>query len=168
MTDIQKKAIKESEIAHSNESRETGEAFFCHPKRVFTFLKDNSSSNISLICGLLHDTVEHNKLALPYIHKHYGIEVSYIVDALTRRRNEKAKDSWLRLSSMAQIDPRIIEIKLADRIDNIKTLWCFSTEKQKEYINETEWMIKHVFSKYKEQYPTLINILSNEVTNIKN
>lgn len=154
----QQEAIKEAKTAHKGENRETGEAFYFHPKRVFDILKDHGADDLSLIAGLLHDTVEHKKLRLPYIHKHYGIEVSYIVDALTRRRNELAKDSWGRLKSMAKADIRIIIVKLADRIDNIRTLNCFSIEKQKSYIEETEWMIDNIFGDHPFSKPLILTL----------
>lgn len=128
------RAYRFAEKAHSGQKRKSGEDYITHPIAVALNLLNMGADETTIIAALLHDTVEDTALSLDIIQKEFGVEVKKLVDGLTKfEKNTFAEKAdldekietlrkWL---SVFQQDLRIALIKIADRLDNIKTLDAF-------------------------------------------
>ena len=122
-------ALKFSSKAHSNQKRISGEPFVNHPIEVAKILGDIKLDTASIIAGLLHDVIEDTKIPLQQITDIFGKEVSDLVDGLTKINKYSLKVNKLKLGEnyrklllAATKDLRVILIKLADRLHNMRTL----------------------------------------------
>lgn len=137
------KAMEFAEQAHSGQKRATGEPYIIHPLEVSLILAEYKADNISLICALLHDVVEDTEIPLSEIEQHFGKQVAFIVDGLTKfekgtiEKEEYDAVNTEKLLSTAIIDVRVAAIKLADRLHNMRTLAIKRIEKKIPYANET-------------------------------
>jgi guanosine-3',5'-bis(diphosphate) 3'-pyrophosphohydrolase len=143
LRDIQR-AYAFAEQSHLGQKRLTGEDFIEHPVAVATILADLGMDATTLEAALLHDVVEDTELTLEDIEREFGSRVTAIVDGLTKldqikfrsREQEQAENVRKMMLAMAR-DIRVILIKLADRLHNMRTLHVFSPEKQQEKATET-------------------------------
>ena len=126
---VVEKAIEFAKNAHKKQFRESGDPYYFHPIEVAKILTDIKLDNASIACGLLHDTVEDTTATLDEIKKNFGIEVSNLVDGLTKINkfslkvnNLKFGENYRKLLLAASNDLRVILIKLADRLHNMRTL----------------------------------------------
>jgi guanosine-3',5'-bis(diphosphate) 3'-pyrophosphohydrolase len=141
--DLQR-AYQFSAAAHEGQKRLTGEDFVEHPLAVATILADLGMDPITLQAALLHDTVEDTAISIDDITSEFGEEVSALVDGLTKldkirfrsREQEQAENVRKMMIAMAR-DIRVLLIKLADRLHNMRTLRVFSRQKQQEKATET-------------------------------
>jgi GTP pyrophosphokinase len=141
--DLQR-AYQFSADAHEGQKRLTGEDFVEHPVAVATILADLGMDLTTLQAALLHDTVEDTSIGIQEIEQEFGPEVSMLVDGLTKldkirfrsREQEQAENVRKMMIAMAR-DIRVLLIKLADRLHNMRTLQVFSRQKQKEKATET-------------------------------
>jgi GTP diphosphokinase / guanosine-3',5'-bis(diphosphate) 3'-diphosphatase len=141
--DLQR-AYQFSAEAHQGQKRLTGEDFVEHPVAVATILADLGMDLTTLQAALLHDTVEDTSIGIQQIEEEFGAEVSSLVDGLTKldkirfrsREQEQAENVRKMMIAMAR-DIRVLLIKLADRLHNMRTLQVFSRQKQKEKATET-------------------------------
>lgn len=141
------KAYLLAEKAHFGQKRKTGEDYITHPVAVAISLLEMGADETTLIVALLHDTVEDTALSLDAIRKEFGEEVAKLVDGLTKfeknhfseRTDLDEKIETLRKWLFAlQQDLRIAIIKIADRLDNIKTLDAFpNPQKRMRIAQET-------------------------------
>ncbi|QFF99139.1 bifunctional (p)ppGpp synthetase/guanosine-3',5'-bis(diphosphate) 3'-pyrophosphohydrolase [Psychrobacillus glaciei] len=137
------KAIEFSEKAHIYQKRATGEPYVIHPLEVCLILSEYEADLTTLICALLHDVVEDTEVSLSEIEEHFGSQVAYIVDGLTKfekgvfEKEEYSAVNTEKLLSMAILDIRIAVVKLADRLHNMRTLAIKRIEKKIPYANET-------------------------------
>lgn len=138
------KAFSFAREAHSGQKRVTGEDFFEHPLAVSKILMKLRVGSDTISAALLHDVVEETKYSLKDIRKEFGKEIASIVEGLTNLdkiqfdSQEDYKAENIRKILLASTkDIRIILIKLADRLHNMKTLESFKPEKQKRIARET-------------------------------
>jgi GTP pyrophosphokinase len=139
-----RRAYELSARAHAGQRRLTGEPFVVHPLSVAELLTELEMDLPTLVAALLHDVVEDTGIALPQIAKEFGEEVAALVAGVTnlRRlqfdsgRRHQAENLRRMLMAMAQ-DVRVILIKLADRLHNLRTLRPLPPEQQKEVAEET-------------------------------
>lgn len=137
-------AFEMSAKAHETMRRKSGEPYILHPIAVAKICVEEIGLGIrSSICALLHDTVEDTDITLQDIQREFGAEVTKIVDGLTKistvmdtnstQQSENFKKILLTLTD----DPRVILIKLADRLHNMRTLESMKREKQLKISSET-------------------------------
>ncbi len=138
------RAYEFARAAHEGQARQTGEPYFIHPCEVSTILLDMDMDATTIAAGLLHDTVEDTIVTLEEIKEKFGPEIALIVDGLTKiskvefSSNEERQAESIRkmLLAMSQ-DIRVIMIKLADRLHNMRTLDACPREKQVAVARET-------------------------------
>ncbi len=138
------KAFELSFEAHKNDFRASGEPYFNHPYEVaLTLAKEIPLDDISVISALLHDVVEDTEFDLKFIEKEFGKEVSEIVDGVTKiggifkgQEISQAENYRKMMLSMVR-DIRVILVKFADRLHNMRTLEFVNPEKQKRIARET-------------------------------
>lgn len=123
------KAIEFSKNAHSKQYRKSGEPFFHHPIEVAKLLTEIKLDSSSIACGLLHDTVEDTSITIDDIKSNFGDEISSLVEGLTKindlalkKKNLKLGENYRKLLLATAQDLRVILIKLADRLHNMKTI----------------------------------------------
>ena len=131
--------------AHEGIKRKSGEPYIIHPISVSQILVDNNMDYSSVIAGLLHDVVEDTKITLVEIEQRYGKTVSKLVDGVTkidevtlRRENLTEYDSLKRLLLAMGDDIRVIFIKLADRLHNMRTIGYLSEDRRLAIARETQ------------------------------
>ncbi len=130
--------------SHRGQRRLSGEDFIEHPVAVATIVADLGMDLTTIHAALLHDTVEDTNLTIDDIQREFGDRVAAIVDGLTKldkikfrsREQEQAENTRKMILAMAQ-DIRVLLIKLADRLHNMRTLDVFSRQKQQEKATET-------------------------------
>ncbi len=139
-----RKAYDFSEKCHSGQIRRSGEAYISHPLSVAGILTDLNLDLPSIATGLLHDTVEDTHATLDEIEKQFGKVVSELVDGVTKLsqmefRNTHAKqgENIRKMIVAMGRDIRVILVKLADRLHNMRTLNHMPYEKQSRIAQET-------------------------------
>ncbi len=130
--------------AHKTMRRKSGEPYILHPIAVAKICVEEIGLGVrSTICALLHDTVEDTDVTLEDIQREFGIEVTKIVDGLTKISTVMDTNSTQQAENFKKIlltltdDPRVILIKLADRLHNMRTLESMKREKQLKISSET-------------------------------
>ena len=144
-----KHAIEVATKAHEGQLRKTGEPYIVHPLAVKKILEEWGMDEDTIIAGILHDTVEDTGLTLDDIKNDFGETVAFLVDGVTKlsvARNgmrdidtylPATKDNFLRLMIALGDDIRVLIIKLADRLHNLRTLSALPPDKQKKVAKET-------------------------------
>ena len=138
------KAFGFSIEAHKNDLRASGEPYFTHPFEVaMVIAQEFPLDDITIVCGLLHDVVEDTEFDLQLLSKEFGSEVAEIVDGVTKISGifkgqdiTKAENYRKMLLSMVK-DVRVILVKFADRLHNMRTLEFVSPDKQRRIAQET-------------------------------
>jgi GTP pyrophosphokinase len=138
------RAYEFAELSHRGQKRKSGEPFIEHPLSVALILADLGMDEVTLIAALLHDVVEDTPQALEDVQREFGESVAAIVDGLTKldrityrsREAEQAENVRKMIVAMAA-DIRVLIIKLADRLHNMRTLGALRPEKQQEKAAET-------------------------------
>jgi GTP diphosphokinase / guanosine-3',5'-bis(diphosphate) 3'-diphosphatase len=130
--------------AHAGQTRASGESYVTHTVEVATILALLKLDTASLISGLIHDVVEDTSLSLGDIRDRFGAEVATIVDGVTKigkvefRSNTEAQvENYRKLLLSMSADARVILVKLADRLHNMRTLEHLLPEKRKRIARET-------------------------------
>ncbi len=143
-TDVLKKAYVFSAKVHMGQVRLSGEPYLTHPLEVTGILTQMKLDPATLATGLLHDTVEDTLTTLEEIRDNFGNEISDLVDGVTKisrislRSSEANQAENFRKMILAMIkDIRVVLIKLADRLHNMRTLKYHTPEKQAEIAQET-------------------------------
>jgi GTP pyrophosphokinase len=133
--------------AHKSMRRKSGEPYVLHPLAVAMICVEEIGLGVrSTICALLHDTVEDTDIALEDIKSEFGNEIAKIVDGLTKISTVMDTNSSQQAENFKKIlltltdDPRVILIKLADRLHNMRTLDAMKQEKQLKIASETIWV----------------------------
>lgn len=139
-----KKAYDLAREAHKNQRRRSGEPYIMHPVAVAKILLDYGMDNECIIGALLHDVVEDTKYDLEYIRKNFGDDVALLVDGVTKlgqiplsTREEVQAENIRKMFIAMNQDVRVIIIKLADRLHNMRTLQHMPPHKQREKSLET-------------------------------
>jgi len=138
------RAYDMSREAHRHQTRTTGESYITHPVAVASVVADIGLDEASIIAALLHDAVEDTELTLAEIAEIFGDEVASIVDGVTKldrlqfdsQEAQQAATMRKMLVAMAR-DLRVLIIKLADRLHNMRTLASSSPDKQQRVAQET-------------------------------
>jgi GTP pyrophosphokinase len=131
--------------AHKEMRRKSGEPYILHPLAVAQICVDEIGLGVrSAICALLHDTVEDTEVTLEDVARALGPEISHIVDGLTKistvidsSTSTAQAENFKKILLTLADDPRVILIKLADRLHNMRTLDSMSREKQLKIASET-------------------------------
>ena len=146
-TDISmiEKAYKVASEAHEGQKRKSGEPYIIHPLCVAIILADLELDKETIVAGLLHDAVEDTWMTYEEVEKEFGSEVALLVDGVTKlgqlsysadKVEVQAENLRKMFLAMAK-DIRVILIKLADRLHNMRTLQYMRPEKQQEKARET-------------------------------
>ena len=139
------KAYRIASDAHKDQKRKSGEPYIIHPLCVAIILADLELDKESIVAGILHDVVEDTIMTLDEVTKEFGSEVALLVDGVTKltqlswsmdKQEIQAENLRKMFLAMAK-DIRVILIKLADRLHNMRTLQFMTPEKQKEKARET-------------------------------
>ncbi|HNP23689.1 MAG TPA: bifunctional (p)ppGpp synthetase/guanosine-3',5'-bis(diphosphate) 3'-pyrophosphohydrolase [Panacibacter sp.] len=133
--------------AHKTMRRKSGEPYILHPLAVARICVEEIGLGIrSTICALLHDTVEDTDINLDDVEREFGNEIARIVDGLTKissvidTSSSQQADNFKKILLTLTDDPRVILIKLADRLHNMRTLDYMKREKQLKISSETVWV----------------------------
>ncbi|MBR6437990.1 MAG: bifunctional (p)ppGpp synthetase/guanosine-3',5'-bis(diphosphate) 3'-pyrophosphohydrolase [Bacteroidales bacterium] len=132
--------------AHKDARRRSGEPYMYHPLAVATIIAgEMGMGRTSIICALLHDVVEDTDYTLEYISEHFGEKVAKIVDGVTKLTNEDFEEgakslqaeTFRKVIMSMSYDIRVILVKLADRLHNMRTLSSMPHHKQLKIASET-------------------------------
>jgi GTP pyrophosphokinase len=134
------KAYILSKDAHGSQKRHSGDSYFSHPIAVAEIIADLKLDEQSIITALLHDVVEDTDLTLDDINEAFGDEVSRLVDGVTKlgkidvaniNENERLAENFRKLAMAMSQDIRVLLVKLADRLHNMRTLHFVPSKEKK-------------------------------------
>jgi GTP diphosphokinase / guanosine-3',5'-bis(diphosphate) 3'-diphosphatase len=139
-----RKAYDFSQKYHAGQTRASGEPYLAHPLEVALVLAEMKMDPVAIAAGLLHDSVEDTSVTIVDIRKEFGEQVAHIVEGVTKisaidfatREEQQAEN--LRKMMLAMVDDiRVVLIKLADRLHNMRTLEHLSPERREKIAQET-------------------------------
>ena len=146
-TKIIRKAFNLAVNAHRNDRRKSGEPYIFHPLAVARICGDEIGlGTISIVCALMHDTVEDTSITLSDIEKIFGHKVKSIIDGLTKISGEfdftssSQAENFKKMFLTIPVDVRVILIKLADRLHNMRTLDSMKESKKLKIASETSYL----------------------------
>ena len=129
---------------HEGQYRRSGEAYFCHPVEVAAILTEQQLDDATIITALLHDTIEDTKSTYGEISDLFGTEIAELVDGVTKLTNlqlssteTKQAENFRKLFMAMSKDLRVILVKLADRLHNMRTIKAMRPDKQLQKARET-------------------------------
>jgi GTP pyrophosphokinase len=129
---------------HRGQKRFSGEPYMAHPIAVTQILADMQMDMACLVTGLLHDTVEDTDVKLDEVRSEFGEDVARCVDGVTKltkldlaNREERQAESLRKMLLAMTSDIRVVLVKLADRLHNMRTLGCLPRERQERIAQET-------------------------------
>jgi GTP pyrophosphokinase len=143
------KAVNMATKAHEGQLRKTGEPYITHPLAVQKILQSWQMDEDTLIAGILHDTVEDTDLTLAEIEQSFGKNVAFLVDGVTKLGKARSgmreldaylpetRDNLIKLLIALGADIRVLIIKLADRLHNLRTLSALPPAKQRKIARES-------------------------------
>jgi GTP diphosphokinase / guanosine-3',5'-bis(diphosphate) 3'-diphosphatase len=142
--EIVKKAYDYSLHVHTGQTRASGEPYLVHPLEVALVLAEMKMDPVAVAAGLLHDSVEDTSVTIVDIRKEFGEQVAHIVEGVTKiskidfATKEEQQAENLRKMMLAMVDDiRVVLIKLADRLHNMRTLEHLPPERQQKIAKET-------------------------------
>src|SRR6188472_1986968 len=145
--DLIRIAFEMAAEAHKTMRRKSGEPYILHPLAVAKICVEEIGLGVrSTICSLLHDTVEDTDVTLEDVQREFGSEIAKIVDGLTKISNvidvnaSQQAENFKKILLTLTDDPRVILIKLADRLHNMRTLDSMKREKQLKISSETVYV----------------------------
>ncbi|HET7186496.1 MAG TPA: HD domain-containing protein, partial [Gemmatimonadaceae bacterium] len=139
------RAYRFSEAAHRGQFRNSGEPYVTHCVEVAKILAELQLDTTTVASGLIHDVVEDTKISVAQVEKEFGSEIAAIVDGLTKiaklpnsgSNQDRQVESYRKLLLSIAKDARVIIVKLADRLHNMRTLEFLPIEKQRRIAQET-------------------------------
>jgi len=139
-----KRAYHFSEKCHLGQMRQSGDPYITHPLAVANILADMRMDHESLIAGLLHDVIEDTGVTKAQISRRFGRTVADLVDGVSKlsevesaSRAEQQAESFQKMTLAMSRDIRVMLVKLADRLHNMRTLGVLSPEKRRRIAKET-------------------------------
>jgi GTP pyrophosphokinase len=142
--DLLVRAYKFSDVAHAGQVRHSGEPYVSHCVEVARILAELQLDTTTVASGLLHDIVEDTDVTVEDVAREFGAEIAQIVDGLTKiaslplsSREERQVENYRKLLLSIAKDARVILIKLADRLHNMRTLDYLAPEKRRRIAQET-------------------------------
>src|SRR6266699_2789835 len=142
--ELVRKAYEFSQKHHAGQSRASGEPYLVHPLEVALVLAEMKMDPVSVVAGLLHDSVEDTSVTVVDIRKEFGEQVAHIVEGVTKisqidfHSREEQQAENLRKMMLAMVDDiRVVLIKLADRLHNMRTLEHLPPDRQQKIAQET-------------------------------
>jgi len=138
------RAFKFAYELHQGQYRKSGEPYICHPVAVAGLLRDLGGSSAMIAAGFLHDVVEDTDITIEQIEEHFGAEVRLLVEGVTKlskfnfkSKTESQAENFRRMFLAMAQDIRVIVVKLADRLHNMRTLQFMSEESRRSNAQET-------------------------------
>ena len=174
--------------AHEGQFRRSGEPYIIHPVNVACILAELKMDRSSIIAGLLHDVVEDTEVTLDELTERFGSDVSYIVDGVSkitrikfRNKIEEQAENFRKMLLAMSRDIRVIIIKLADRLHNMRTIDSLPVKKQKFKAFETLEIYAPIAKRlgmhnvclelenvgFKTLYPARYRVLKNELDKVQ-
>lgn len=142
--EIIRKAYVFSAVVHQGQNRLSGEPYLSHPLEVAKILAELRMDSQSVATGLLHDTVEDTHTTMEKIEELFGADISILVDGLTKisrmtfeKKEDREAENFRKMILAMGKDIRVIIIKLADRLHNMRTLGVLAPEKRHHIARET-------------------------------
>jgi GTP diphosphokinase / guanosine-3',5'-bis(diphosphate) 3'-diphosphatase len=131
-------------VHHADQRRKSGEDFIIHPVGVAKICAGMRLDTETLCAALLHDTVEDTSASLPEVRDEFGVEVANLVDGVTKltgitfqSRDDRQAENYRKMIVAMSSDIRVVLIKLADRLHNMRTIGHMPKQKQQEKAKET-------------------------------
>lgn len=135
------KAYEFAKEKHKDQKRKTGEPYVVHPVSVANILAELGMDAETVIAALLHDVLEDTDATYEEVKERFGESVANLVEGVTKIGKIKYKsdqvENYRKLILATAKDPRVIILKLADRLDNMRSLWVFGEEKRRRIAKET-------------------------------
>ena len=184
-----REAYEFAEQAHSGQVRKSGEPYILHPLAVAEILVNMQMDTTSIIAALLHDVVEDTTVSLETVNEKFGKTCAMLVDGLTKlekikfkTKEEQQNENYRKMFVAMAQDIRVILIKLADRLHNMRTLKHQSEEAQRRIADETleifcpiahrlgisaiKWEMEDIALRYlnPQQYYRIVNLMQKKRT----
>ena len=185
------KAFNFTKKAHHNQKRASGESYIVHPANVAYLLAEMQMDTSTVVAGILHDVIEDTSYSNTDIENKFGQEIAQIVEGVTKiesynyKQKEKHRkkiqaENFRKLLMSVTKDIRVIIVKLADRLHNMRTLKYLNHDKQKRIARETmdiyaaianrfglgkiKWELEDLSFKYlhPKKYTTIRNIVASK------
>ncbi|MEL6914668.1 MAG: bifunctional (p)ppGpp synthetase/guanosine-3',5'-bis(diphosphate) 3'-pyrophosphohydrolase [Pseudomonadota bacterium] len=129
---------------HEGQTRRSGEPYFTHPVAVAEILAEQKLDDTTIVTALLHDTVEDTRASYSQVAEHFGTEIAELVDGVTKltqlqlsSTETKQAENFRKLFMATSRDIRVVLVKLADRLHNMRTMKAMPPEKQHQKARET-------------------------------
>ena len=142
--DLIREAFAFGKKMHEGQVRHSGEPYFSHPVAVAAILTEQSLDDATIITALLHDTIEDTKASYPLVADKFGSEIADLVDGVTKLTNlqlssveTRQAENFRKLFIAMSKDLRVILVKLADRLHNMRTIKSMRPDKQIQKARET-------------------------------
>src|SRR5919199_9226 len=142
--ELLRRAYVFSAFEHRNQVRHSGEPYLIHPLAVADFLADMKLDAVAIAAGLLHDVVEDTLTTVERIREHFGPEVAHVVEGVTKisairfsSSEERQAENFRKMLLAMSDDIRVILVKLADRLHNMRTLNHLSEDRRVKIAQET-------------------------------
>ena len=142
--DLVRRAYSYGHRMHDGQLRQSGEPYFTHPVAVAAILTEQRLDDATIVTALLHDTIEDTKSTYSEVTRAFGAEVAELVDGVTKLTNlqlssaeSKQAENFRKLFMAMSKDLRVILVKLADRLHNMRTIKSMKPDKQAQKARET-------------------------------